>query len=699
MNARPICWAVALMLTICLSIPAQPPLSQKGTAVDAHGDPLPPWAFARLGTVRFRATGTGLGETVYAPDGKTLACAADREVIIWDAATGKEVQRLNDDGWRIDNPGYSPDGKLLATWPWGGDTVLWDATTGKVLRRFSGGWCSFSRDGKMLVTATDYGGLDDDAPYLRLYEAATGKLLGRFRLPSAVNALALAPDGRTAAIISRRDWNRIAIWNIHKGCELLRSSDYNVPIKHLVYAPDGKALISVDDSAVCHWDPATGKLLRQWRCNVRGGRAIAFSPHGKLLAWASDNGLRVYKIGGNRPPRPLGEPSRHCYYLAFSPDSKTLAYGNTVNLRFCDVATGREIRRFPGHASTIRSATFTPAGRTLVTTAEDGTILWDLATLRERRHIAIGTHPDEEQVTVSADGRLLVLASKDGTVRLLDLATETTACRLEGKPGYYGGSAFTSDGKLLAWQGNDGAVFLYDSGTGKLLRTIGRFSLQHYYLMIGLRFSPDGKLLQVSLPQEGERHAVYETATGRPLEPFGQRYHKCEAAFSPDGKLLAMEESGTVRLWDLAAGRELPRLRGTHGALREPFFSPDGRYVGAYDHILPENVGADDHPFILLWDRTTSRRLPQFGVKADPQYASSFSPDGKTLVVLGPNNVVRLWEVASGESRGQFVHEHRCEWLPPPVFTPDGRTLAIISGTSVLLRDMTGLRRNGRREP
>src|SRR5438067_107061 len=102
--------------------------------LDSLGDPLPPGAAARLGTLRFQhPVGNDVTAAVYSHDGKHIATRGRTGgVYVWDAATGKLLHRFDGPGDTSPQAlAFAPDGAALAAGV-GNDIALWDLATGKV---------------------------------------------------------------------------------------------------------------------------------------------------------------------------------------------------------------------------------------------------------------------------------------------------------------------------------------------------------------------------------------------------------------------------------------------------------------------------------------------------------------------------------------------------------------------------------------
>ena len=78
---------------------------------------------------------------IFSPGGKTLPSARarnDRALRLWEASTGKELNRREGLSWFIWLVVFNPDGKTLPSDSKDGALRLWEASTGKELARREG---------------------------------------------------------------------------------------------------------------------------------------------------------------------------------------------------------------------------------------------------------------------------------------------------------------------------------------------------------------------------------------------------------------------------------------------------------------------------------------------------------------------------------------------------------------------------------
>jgi hypothetical protein len=190
---------------------------------------------------------------------------------------------------------------------------------------------------------------------------------------------------------------------------------------------------------------------------------------------------------------------------------------------------------------------------------------------------------------------------------------------------------------------------------------------------------------------------VWDLAARKEVSGFGGAPGRTvSAAVSPDGKVLATgEQDGTIRTWDVAAGKERHRWQG-HEGLGVPgtgtvlalAFSPDGATLAS---------GGGDFS-VRLWDAARAKELARFEEHSGPVHSVAFSSSGRVLASGSWDGTVRLWEVATRQERRHF-EGHR-GWVQRVTFAADGKTVASAGAdTTVLLWDATGRPPPGRPAP
>ncbi|MFP6691870.1 MAG: WD40 repeat domain-containing protein [Pirellulales bacterium] len=261
----------------------------------------------------------------WSPDGKQLAtCSGDKNVKVWDAASGKLVDTLKGHTGHVQSVAWSPDGKRLASGSNDVTVKVWEAASGKLLRTLHNRDSivtdvAWSPDGKRLVSCSWVPGKT-----VKVWEADSGKLLGILHgHTDRVLSVAWSPNGKRLASGSRD--KTVKVWDAASGKPLgvLQGSD---GIWSVAFSPDGKRLADGSGHTIKVWDALRGKLLRTLQGHTDVVKGVAWSPDGKRLASGShDNTVKVWEAVSGKLLGTLQGHTEAVKSVAWSPDGKQLA--------------------------------------------------------------------------------------------------------------------------------------------------------------------------------------------------------------------------------------------------------------------------------------------------------------------------------------------------------------------------------------
>ncbi len=284
-----------------------------------------------------------------------------------------------------------------------------------------------------------------------------------------------------------------------------------------------------------------------------------------------------------------------------------------------------------GHRGGVNAVDFTADGKLIVTAGADATLrVWDASSGAAVRTI----EPAEGAATaMSVLGRRALTGHGDGRAALWDLDTGQRIASYRRGEASITAVGFARDGQRVLVSSADATLTVWDTASPQT--------------PVALIEAHDGPVTAVAYAERsqliatGGQDKAVRLWRGRDLKLVrsyrGHRDAVSALAFSPDGRYVAAgAEDGRIRVWNTSSS-SLYRLNSKHnGRIRGLAFSPAGDLLAS----------AADDGSVQLWHLRQSRVIRAAPESGTPARALAFAPDGSRAAVASADGSVRFWDAA-----------------------------------------------------
>ena len=586
-------------------------------------------------------------DVAMAPDGSQMVTAGqDGSVHVWSMSSGEEVMVLKGHSKHVNGVAVTPDGTRVVSCSADRTVLVWDMHTGEVVFVLEG------HEGD-------------------------------------VCEVAVTPDSSKVVSTSREDG--IRVWDLSTGMEVLAMKSPG--IRSMVITKDGSQIVTCSYKVLCVWDLVTGKQEMQWPCHMMYSHALAVTPDGCHVVscidgahlWNLSTGAEVMVVHAGAGLRAVAVTPDGCHVVAGS---------RSGNVHVWSISTGKEVTVLQGHTSLVHAVAVSPDGCNVVSCSQDdGTVrVWNITTGKETPGFERFPHGP---VAVAPDGSIISYRGKRKSIWNASTGRQTHVVEArihnEGVAVYPDGSRvvyFTCDdagerracvwdvatGKVqpLCTDSSEFAVFLKGCGRLRPLAVSpdashvvtcsqtsqkrGTCCMYVWSMPTGKKVSeyagttccPDGMVVTPdglhvvshysSSCDVGKTVHMWKLHTGEDTMVFkGHSEDVYDVAVTRDGsRLVSCSEDETVRVWDVASGKEV-------------FIWQHSCYVYSVALTPDEaHVVSSTDSFMSVWSMTTGEKVAEIRAHCD-LHNVAVSPDGREVMCACEDNTVRVWTICTGE--------------------------------------------------
>jgi WD40 repeat protein len=393
---------------------------------------------------------------------RLIVAGKDRRAFAYSLETGRSTYVLTQNGY-MRSVVFRRDGRRILTAGYEGRARVWDARTGSLLRELRGpdenalAEAVFSNDGAYIAGAGNDG-------TVRVWETATGDPIG-IAVGHAYQVTHVAFDPSGTTVVSGSSDGTAKVWSREGRLNSILSGG-GEPITAVAFSPDGRSVLTAGaDGYVRIWNPSGDPQLR-FVARVRKPRTLFAPDPRRVIVGDGSHSIHVYRVtsAGLRPPvTRKGSVPR--LTVARSPDGSLEARGTSDGaVKLVDVRTKTVVRAWHAHAAGITSVAFSPDGKQLATSSLDKDVrIWAVPS-GKLLHLLRWHFGPVASASFSPDGRWILTAGP-GTAGLGLASTGERVVFLRGHARPLVGAVFAGkDGRLIVTASKDGTIRAWRCG-------------------------------------------------------------------------------------------------------------------------------------------------------------------------------------------------------------------------------------------
>ncbi|MBI5931665.1 MAG: WD40 repeat domain-containing protein [Chloroflexi bacterium] len=243
----------------------------------------------------------------------------------------------------------------------------------------------------------------------------------------------------------------------------------------------------------------------------------------------------------------------------------------------------------------------------------------------------------EESINALAlfpDGKRLVSASNDKTLKVWDTDTFDCIATLKGHAAWVKGVVITPSGQQIVSCSMDRTLKIWNAQSGEALQTLSG----HSDSVNALAITPDGRKLVSGSSDRTLK--IWDVASGSELQTLvGHEDAVNTLTISPDGsKVISAARDLSLKIWDLQSGAEIYTLKGHTAKINTIVFLADGKQV----------LSTSDDGTFRFWDLETGDEIRGAGERtAHNHIVTAFTvyAQGRKGVSVSSDHVLRIWNL------------------------------------------------------